>query len=197
MVKYQYFSHQVFHIAENYLEAAERCLEGRSEEGSDAFNALLWPSEHCAIIACELFLKSLIAQTEKPEAGVIYTPTYKTKIPQKVKNKTKLFSPHICEQLIDYVKSTETGLRVWSSLDKHDQDFLINNTHRFAGTRYPFERDDITPDQTHLKIAQKLFSAISEVIMPDENGSISLELNIIDNNEKQLPANTLSVRSFE
>ena len=76
MVKYQYFSHQVFHIAENYLEAAERCLEGRPEEGSDEFNALLWPSEHCAIIACELFLKSLIAQTEKPEAGLIYTPTY-------------------------------------------------------------------------------------------------------------------------
>ena len=56
MVKYQYFSHQVFHIAENYLEAAERCLERHPEEGSDAFNALLWPSEHCAICPSSEFL---------------------------------------------------------------------------------------------------------------------------------------------
>lgn len=42
MVTYQYFSHHVFHIAENYLEAAERCLEERPQEGSDALNALRW-----------------------------------------------------------------------------------------------------------------------------------------------------------
>ena len=42
MVTFQYFSAYVFHIAENYLEAAERCLEGRPEEGSDGLNALRW-----------------------------------------------------------------------------------------------------------------------------------------------------------
>ena len=40
MVTFQHFSAHVFHIAENYLEAAERCLEGRPEEGSDAVNSL-------------------------------------------------------------------------------------------------------------------------------------------------------------
>ena len=40
MVTFQYFSAYVFHIAENYLEAAERYLVGRPEEGSDAVNAL-------------------------------------------------------------------------------------------------------------------------------------------------------------
>lgn len=50
MVTYQYFSAHVFHIAENYLEAAERCLEKGPDEGGDAVNGLLWPSDLFRII---------------------------------------------------------------------------------------------------------------------------------------------------
>lgn len=193
MVKDQYFSPQVFHIAENYLEAAERCLEGRPEEGSDAVNALLWPSEHCAIIACELFLKSLIAQTEKPKSGVIYTPTYEAKIYREKDDEVIIESLHIGEKLINYIKATDTGLLVWNALDKKDQCFLLRNTHRFAGTRYPFERADMRPDYTHLEIARKLRIIIGDLIEPNEEGSIPLEMRIIDtdykNKEKRTNAN--------
>lgn len=193
MVTYQYFSAHVFHIAENYLAAAERCLEGRPEDGSDAVNALLWPSEHCAIIACELFLKSLIAQTEKPESGVIYTPTFAAKIPVEKKGKITFQRPHINVKLIRYLTSTYTGKRVWSALDKKEQCFLLRNTYRFTGTRYPFERADMRPDYTHLEIARKLRKIIGDLIEPKEEGSILLEMRIIDtdykNKEKRTNAN--------
>lgn len=193
MVTHQYFSAHVFHIAENYLEAAERCLEGRPEEGSEAVNALLWPSEHCAIIACELFLKSLIAQTEKPKSGVIYTPTYEAKVYREKDDEVIIESLHIGKKLINYIKATNTGLLVWNALDSHEKCFLLKNTHRFPGTRYPFERDDIRPDQTHLKIARRLRTIIREVIKPNENGDISLERTIIDpdhkKNNEQAPIN--------
>lgn len=42
MVTYQHLSTHVFHIVENYLEAAARCLEGHPEEGSDVLNPLFW-----------------------------------------------------------------------------------------------------------------------------------------------------------
>ena len=193
MEKYQYFSPQVFHIAENYLEAAERCLEGRPEEGSEALNALLWPSEHCAIIACELFLKSLIAQTEKPEPGVIYTPTYETKFPIQKKNKQEIGTTHISPDLINYIKTTQAGQSVWGALGEQDQCFLLENTYRFAGTRYPFERNDIRPDKTHLKIAKKLQMLIRELIKADDNGNIILEMNIITRHKKQSNSETPNI----
>lgn len=184
MVTYQYFSAHVFHIAENYLEAAERCLEGRPEEGSDAVNALIWPSEHCAIIACELFLKSLIAQTKNPDAGVIYTPTYMARIPIEKTGKVIFQRPHINVKLIRYLTSTYTGKRVWDALDKKDQCFLLRNTDRFAGSRYPFERADMRPDFTHLEIARKLRNIIEDLIEPSEDGSFTLEMTIIDTDYK-------------
>lgn len=183
MVTYQYFSAHVFHIAENYLESAERCLEGRPEEGSDAVNALLWPSEHCAIIACELFLKSLIAQTEKPKAGIIYTPTYMAKIPIEKKGKLIFQRPHINVKLVRYLTSTYSGKRVWEALDKKDQCFLLRNTHRFTGSRYPFERADMRPDFTHLEIARKLRKIIGDLIEPSEEGYSPVESRILDHNQ--------------
>jgi hypothetical protein len=186
MVTYQYFSAHIFHIAENYLEASDRCLEGLPEEGSDAVNALLWPSEHCAIIACELFLKSLIAQTEKPDAGVIYTPTYMAVIPIEKKGKVTFQRPHINVKLIRYLTSTYSGKRVWEALGKKDQWFLLRNTHRFAGSRYPFELANIRPDYNYLAIARKLRIIITELIEPREDGNITLELKILDHNPHYL-----------
>jgi hypothetical protein len=184
MVKLQYFSYEVFHIGENYLEASERCAEGHPQRGSFAVNALLWPSEHCAIIACELFLKSLIAQSEKAETGEGYTPTYDVKVPRLNKQKEELFRPHIGEDLIDYVKSTKVGQLVWETLDRQEQNFLLENADRFAGTRYPFEREDIKPNSRYLKIARKLREIIREIFKPDDAGNITLELKISDSRGK-------------
>lgn len=53
---------QVWDAADNYLDAMERCLVPGANADALIVDSCVYAAQNCAVVACELMLKSLMAR---------------------------------------------------------------------------------------------------------------------------------------
>ena len=158
-----HFSHVIFHNGEMFLAAAQRCMEHRRDEETGQPNTLLFPAEHCAIIACEMFLKSISATPSKGDDRQVTIKTWKGA------------HGHVDARLVKRQLNTKVGEKVRALLKDEDVSALGALKNRFSNSRYPFEHDTTRPESPHaLDLAQRLCLAIGEAVKPNEAGDVLL-----------------------
>ena len=148
-----HFSDQVFESAKNFLEAAERCGEPRPTDDG-AVNALLRPSEHCAVLACELFMKS-----------VFVDPVYE---PINGSNVLSLRAEPVARRHQDFMrhlKNSRIARELWDKLDPSEQALLESELQsKLTSSRYPYEKNAQRYDDAPLKLARKLKELIEGLL---------------------------------
>lgn len=154
------FSRQVFENADRFLNAAEHLLEPRPDD-SGARNVLLFPSYHCAVLACEMFLKSVMTEENskapKDEVGILEA---------RPKGKHK-----------DLFLQLPTGpfkAAIEIELSEEDHKLITYLDRELTRSRYPYENAGTRPNDHPLRLARKLRKVILSVLVPDGNGNIPL-----------------------
>lgn len=159
----KYFSYVIFHNAEMYLEAAKRCRELRPNETTGQPNTLLFPSEHCAVIACEMFLKAVSAAPSEVDTHQVTILTWRGE------------HGHISKDLVESQLSTSIGDKVRTYLTDADMAQIAELCDRFTQSRYAYERSTTRPEADKaIALAEKLYNAIKEAMQPDAAGNIHL-----------------------
>ena len=159
----KYSSYVIFHNAEMFLEAAKRCCEPRPCEATGQPNTLLFPSEHCAVIACEMFLKAVSATPSEVDTHRVTILTWRGE------------HGHISKDLVESQLSTQIGQKVRVHLTDADVAEIAGLCDRFTQSRYPYERSTTLPEADKaIALAEKLYNAIMEAMQPDAAGNIQL-----------------------
>lgn len=157
------FSWEIFHNGEVFLEAAKRCRERRPDAVTGQANTLLFPAEHCAIIACEMFLKAISANPSVSSDREVTIRTWRGD------------HGHVTKALIDKLQSTNIGSKVAHQLTETDVLEISKLCDRFEQSRYPYEHSTTEPEADKaLCLAEKLFNAIKVAMQPDADGNIQL-----------------------
>jgi hypothetical protein len=153
---------QILDAARSYLAAARR-LAKPEPHAQGAPNVLVFPALHCAVIACELFLKSTSAhQVGQARDGFTV---------QRIFAKPTSRSHNILIQDID----TAIGTRVIERLSEDERQFLNDLATPLQASRYPYEHDHRDHDcDRAIALAAKLDQIISDALSPDAEGRIHL-----------------------
>jgi hypothetical protein len=157
------FSYEIFHNGEVFLEAAKRCRETRPGEATGQPNALLFPAEHCAIIACEMFLKAISATPSEIPDRLAIVRTWAGD------------NGHVNQALVARQLGSEIGRKAQMQLTSADVAEITALSDRFTQSRYPYERSTTRPEADKaLILAEKLYYAVKAAIAPDASGNIQL-----------------------
>ena len=149
------FDGQVFEAGKMFLMAAERCAERRPDPDGQQ-NVLLSPTEHCAVIACELFLKCLGVSVEISETE-----------PSIVHPKPAHGHKYLLHNVQGAFKE-----RVVNKLEQTEKEFLNELGLRFQASRYPYESNEGRYNEMALILARKLEQLILDQLRPDDDGNI-------------------------
>ena len=157
------FSYAIFHNGEVFLEAAKRCHETRPDAVTGQLNSLLFPAEHCAVIACEMFLKAISAAPSESSDREVTIRTWRG------------HSGHVTHALVERQLNTEIGSKVRMQLTEAEVSEIATLRDRFTQSRYPYERSTTRPEADKaLVLAEKLYNAIRVAMQPDVDGNIQL-----------------------
>jgi len=157
------FDGQVFEAAQRYHDASKRLLEPRPSLNGQP-SVLVHPALHCAIIACELYLKSVDALPEWRALG--------DRSGDLLKAVSKKGKGH--DGLLDNPQSYPAK-RLLGRLKPEEIELLNSLKGPLMSSRYPYEpSSERTEPDVYVKLADRLEREIKVILRPDHRGNVRI-----------------------
>jgi 8-oxo-dGTP diphosphatase len=189
-LKFVGFNLQAFETAKRYLEAAERL--GEPQPDSDgALNVLIAPSHHCAVLACELFLKSLNRETQYVDHDGNTLPHASETVGieiAKVAERTH-------KKLFDALSEGPVKDALQAKLDDSDITFLNEELwEELQKSRYPYEYSGNPHSDRALSVGRKLREVLETPIVRSDQAHLVSQFEEIEEIEENSRGKKMNVR---